>query len=143
MPSDDPPRNYKRNRLSNYEGFKRLDKSLEKLELQERGREKVCDVCGRRMRAWRIVPATFGHLLTGLRSQTSGTFAGTPMAGYIDSHLKPTIGGPFRGKFVVACDAGKDSCAAMLDRAGVPLAAMKEQAQIDACESLGVIPVVS
>lgn len=143
MPNDDPPDNYKRRQLSNYEGYKRLDKSFEKLEVRDRAREKCCDVCGRRMRAWRIVPATFGHLLSGLRSHTAGTFAGPPAAGYVDSHLKPRIGGPFRGKFVVACDAGPDSCAAMLDRSGVPQAALREQAQIDRCESLGVIPVVS
>lgn len=107
--SDDPI--YGRKPLSNYEGFKRLDKSLEKLELQARGREKVCDVCQKRCRAWRIVPATFGTKLGPTKAGLSGGLTGR--------------------KFVVACDGTPDACAPQLERMGVPAEAIREQEAID------------
>lgn len=96
---DDKP-SFGRKAISNYEGFKRLDNSLQKIELRDRAREKICDVCQRRCRAWRIVPATFG---TSLR------------------------GSPFKGRFVVACDAGPQGCAESLIRAGVADDAIAQQ----------------
>jgi len=116
VPSDDPPKGYIRKPLSNYEGFRRLDKSFEKIEARDRAREKVCDVCGRRMRAWRLVPATFGQKLGITRAGLSGGLTGR--------------------KFVVACDSGPDSCAATLLRAGVDKVAVPEH---EAMERLGLV----
>ncbi len=115
--SDDPT-SYQRKPLSNYEGFKRLDKSLEKIETNDRAREKVCEVCQRRCRAWRIVPASFGKPLGRTRAGLTGGL---------------------KGKFVVACDGGPESCARMLERSGVPREAIREQ---EAMERLGLTGVL-
>lgn len=105
---DDKPA-FGRKAISNYDGFKRLDRSLEKIELRDRAREKVCDVCQRHCRAWRIVPATFGTVLRGT---------------------------PFRGPVVVACDAGPEGCAESLIRAGVADDAVSQQEAKDRLERL-------
>ena len=115
--SDDP--SYDRKPLSNYEGFKRLDKSLEKIDAKESARSKICDVCGRRMRAWRLVPATFGKTLGPTRA---GVFRGA-----------------LTGKFVLVCDAGPDGCAETLIRAGVAKEGVEENAAIERVKNLGLI----
>lgn len=108
---------YGRRPLSNYEGFKRLDKSLERIAGTESAAAKLCDVCHKRTRAWRMVPATFGANIK----------------------TKASVGrGALRGKFVLACDNGPDSCAAMLDRSGVPREAIREQERIDELGKLGI-----
>lgn len=101
----DDPKSYDRKPISNYEGFKRLDKSLEKIDVADRAKAKICEVCLRRCRAWRIVPATFGTRL---------------------GETKASLTGGLTGKFVVACDAGPDGCAAMLTRSGVAAEAIRE-----------------
>ena len=109
----DDPKNYVRRRLSNYEGFKRLDKSLEKIELTNRGREKICDVCQTRCRAWRIVPATAGRPIGGVRLQ--------------------------QGNYLLCCDAGPDGCAETLTRAGVPGDELRAREARARLAKLGVI----
>jgi hypothetical protein len=91
---------YDRKQLSNREGFRRLEASLEKIHNRKSGQEKLCDVCGRRTRAWRMVPAKFGTKPAMNRARLNDRTALT-------------------GRVVLACDAGPDGCAAMLDRAGV------------------------
>lgn len=88
----------KRRPISNYEGYKRLDKAFEKIELRDRAGEKVCDVCHRRCRAWRIVPSTAGSTIVG-----------------------------FEGKFLVCCDAGPEGCAEVALRAGVHVEELRER----------------
>lgn len=111
-----PP--YIRRPLSNYEGFKRLEASLEKIEKRETAKQQCCDICHRRCRAWRIVPATFGHAIA--------------------RRLATRMSGGLRGKFVVCCD-GPDGCARMLEASGVPKAAIEEQKQIDRLGELGIV----
>lgn len=106
---DDKP-SYRRRQLSQYEGFKRLDKSLEKLETRASAREKVCDLCHRRCRAWRIIPHVDGKKLAG----AAGMF----------------------GKVIVACDAGPNGCAAVLTRAGCVKQAIAER---EAMKRLGLV----
>jgi hypothetical protein len=113
----DDPKNYKRRPLSNYEGWKRLDKSFAKLEGQDRAREKICEVCQRRCRAWRIVPATAGQPIVGKQ--------GGPIAG--------------GGRFLVCCDAGPDGCAELLIRSGVPAEELRQRVQRAALKKLGVV----
>ncbi len=115
--SDDPT-TYKRQPVSNYEGFKRLDKSLEKIDAKEDGRAKVCDLCHKRCRAWRIVPATFGQPLGRTRAAKTGGL---------------------QGKFVVACDAGPESCASMLTRSGVAKQGVEEQEAVARLAKLGIV----
>lgn len=101
---------YLRKQLSQKEGFRRLDKSLEKLELRARATEKVCDVCHRRCRAWRIIPHVDGVRLGGV----AGRF----------------------GKVLVCCDAGPDGCAARLTRAGAVKQAIGQR---EAMKRLGLV----
>lgn len=119
VPTNDPsPPSYIRRPLSNYEGFKRLDASLEKIANRETAKQQCCDICHRRCKAWRIVPATFGHTIA--RS------------------LAAKKSGGLRGKFVVCCD-GPGGCAEMLTRSGVPRAAIEEQKAIDRLGDLGIV----
>lgn len=97
-----------RRRISNYEGFKRLDAMLEKVDSgklkppREPVRDFLCEVCSRRKRSVRAVPSlVMGHKLPGT---------------------------PLQGTFVLACDDGPGSCAMALERAGVPQK-VAEQAQ--------------
>ena len=118
MPSrSDDPKNYKRRPLSNYEGFKRLDKSLQKIETGDRAREKICEVCQRRCRAWRIVPATAGQPIIGKQ--------GGPIAG--------------GGRFLVCCDAGPEGCAEMLIRSGVPTEELRQRRARANLKKLGIV----
>jgi hypothetical protein len=112
--SDDPI--YNRKHLSNYEGYKRLDKSLEKLAARDAARAKLCEVCGNRTRAWRIVPAS------------AGTRIGVTRASLLSGGL--------RGKFIVACDNGPGGCAAMLERSGVVRDAIEEE---EAMRRMGLV----
>ena len=89
--------------MSQREGWRRIDAAKEKLETRARGMEKVCDVCGRRMRAWRIVPCLDGKVL-------------------VNTNLV--------GRFVVACDANEDGCAQTLIRAGVDKQAVDVQTRM-------------
>jgi hypothetical protein len=113
----DDPKNYKRRPLSNREGFRRLDKSLEKIELGDRAREKICEVCQRRCRAWRIVPATAGQPIIGKQ--------GAAIAG--------------GGRFLVCCDGGPEGCAEMLIRAGVPAEELRQRIARARLKKLGVV----
>lgn len=113
----DDPKNYKRRPLSNYEGFKRLEKSFAKLEGEDRAREKICDVCQKRCRAWRIVPATAGQPIMGKQG-------------------KAIAGG---GKFLVCCDAGPEGCAEMLIRSGVPAEELRQRKQRAELGKLGIV----
>jgi hypothetical protein len=89
-------------RISNYEGFKALDKLQEKIAEgklkppREPVRDHLCEVCKTRKRSVRVVPClTMGRKLTGT---------------------------PLKGLFVLACD----ECARSLERAGVPQAAAEQ-----------------
>jgi hypothetical protein len=117
----DDPKNYKRRPLSNYEGFKRLDGSLEKLEKKDRAREKVCEVCHCRCRAWRIVPATAGSPIA-----SGETPAGKPQHAWL------------KGNFLVCCDAGPDGCAAQLLRAGVHIEELRQRKLRERAAALGI-----
>ncbi len=110
---------YDRKPLSQKEGFRRIEASLEKLELRDKAREKLCEVCGRRCRAWRIVPCTEGQRL-----------------GVTEASL---LSGGLRGKFIVACDAGPNGCAEMLLRAGVDKPALEEQRAEERLRELGIV----
>lgn len=91
--------------LSQREGWRRIDDAKRKLEDRARGQEKVCDVCKRRCRAWRLVPCLDGNVLVNTNLQ---------------------------GRFVVACDANADGCASTLDRAGVAKQAVDVQSRMAA-----------
>jgi hypothetical protein len=99
-------RAYTQKRLSNYEGFKRLDAMLEKVDAgklkppREPMRDFLCEVCSRRKRSVRAVPClTMGKKLVGTK---------------------------LKGLFVLVCDDGPGSCAAALERAGVPQKAAEQ-----------------
>ena len=112
--SDDPV--YIRRELSNREGFRRMELAQEKLEQRARGMEKLCDICGRRTRAYRLVPATFGTKLGPTRAGLSGGLTGR--------------------KFALCCDGQDHSCARSLERVGVPEKAIAEQ---EAMDRLGLV----
>lgn len=101
---------YVRKPLSNYEGFKRLDKAFANIEQRAGQNSVVCDVCHRRVRAWRVVPHIEGHKLAG----KAGRF----------------------GKVLLCCDTGPDGCAARLTRAGCVEQAV---AVGDAMKRLGLV----
>lgn len=101
---------YVRKPLSNYEGYKRLDKSLEKIATRAARNSEVCDVCHRRVRAWRVVPHIEGHKLAG----RAGRF----------------------GKVLLCCDTGPEACAATLTRAGC----VKQAVEVgEAMKRLGLV----
>jgi hypothetical protein len=106
---DDKP-SYVRKPLSQKEGFRRLDKAMEKIAARENANSKVCDVCHRRTRAWRVVPAREGVQLSG----AAGMF----------------------GKVLVCCDNGPSGCASVLTRAGVADEAIRER---ESMRRLGLI----
>jgi hypothetical protein len=106
---DDRP-NYIRKAISNREGFRRIDLAKRKLEKRDNAKSVICDVCHRRVRAWRIVPSLDGKRLGG----NAATF----------------------GRVLVCCDTGPEGCAAKLTRAGVPQQAI---AQAEACRRLGIV----
>ncbi len=98
-------------RVSNYEGFKRLDKLQEKIATgkltppREQQRDHICEICKCRKPSVKVVPSLIaGHKLPGTK---------------------------FTGLFVLACD-GRDGCAAMLERAGVPQAAAEQNRRMAA-----------
>lgn len=106
---DKPP--YIRRPLSQYEGFKRLDKALEKLELRDKAKESICDVCKRRCKATRLIPHVDGRVMFGPASRF--------------------------GKVLVCCD-GKDGCAARLTAQGCVATAIQEKMAMARLGVLGI-----
>lgn len=104
---------YVQKRISNYEGFRRLEAMQEKVatgKLKPMHRDPVrshlCEVCKCRKRSVQAVPSLLmGHTLPETK---------------------------LRGRFVLACD----ECARSLRRAGVPQQALEVQTRL---EALGLV----